>query len=331
MIEQEQFHTWSRVELCEAKVGQDRTWVMLGNWRTEKICLTTLCILWSRNLTEKFIEHEEGTDLLLPRILVKKPLEVEHRKLYIVYAGTETHGHIGSCLGYALLTFHGRATKRRKDEFRERVGTIIARTLAGEARMETCKDRLAERKRVLERRRARIERGAVDVLEEPGNKNWWAGGGSICGRIWRLNHRDIQFSKRGSGAASEEQSDKWRKTERLKHESPNTSASSDPCVALEYLASGETQSRSGSVFVQKSGHIDDHVQISALDAFYGKDERRSRFIGEVLEWYRGKDAGDIKRIEVVENWTCLNVLEKKILRIYSKDSDGGEILENLEK
>ena len=33
-------------------------------------------------------------------------------------------------------------------------------------------------------------------------------------------------------------------------------------------------------------------------------------IGEVLERYRGEDAGDLKGIEVVEKWTCLNVLEK---------------------
>ena len=62
-------------------------------------------------------------------------------------------------------------TKPRKEEFRERVGTIIERTLPGEARMETCKDRVAERKRVKERRRAQVQRGTGDVLMEPGNKN----------------------------------------------------------------------------------------------------------------------------------------------------------------
>ena len=71
----------------------------------------------------------------------------------------------------------------------------------------------------------------------------------------------------------------------------------------------------GSVLVQKSGHVDDDVQISALDAFYEMDGRRSRFIGEVLEWYRGGDAGDLKRSELnelVENLTCLNAFEVKI-------------------
>ena len=36
--------------------------------------------------------------------------------------------------------------------------------------METHEDRIAETERVRERRRARIERGAVDVPEEPGKK-----------------------------------------------------------------------------------------------------------------------------------------------------------------
>ena len=77
---------------------------------------------------------------------------------------------------------------------------------------------------------------------------------------------------------------------------------------------GETPSRLGSVLVQKSGHADDDEQISALDAFYEKDGRRSRYIGEVLERYRGEDVGDLKRRktgELVEKWTRLNVLREE--------------------
>ena len=55
-----------------------------------------------------------------------------------------------------------------------------------------------------------------------------------------------------------------------------------------------------SVFVQKSGHVDDDVQISALDVFNEKDGRRSRYIGEVLERYRGEDSGGLKRSELDE-------------------------------
>ena len=45
------------------------------------------------------------------------------------------------------------------------------------------------------------------------------------------------------------------------------------------------------------------------------DGRKSRYIGEVLEWYRGEDAGDLKRSELnelVEHLTCLDALEEKI-------------------
>ena len=92
--------------------------------------------------------------------------------------------------------------------------------------------------------------------------------------------------------AGEEQPDKLRKTVRFEQEAPSAAASSDPTVALEYPASGETQDRPASVLVQ----IDDDVQISALDAFYEMDERKSRYVGEVLIWYRGEDAGDLKKV-----------------------------------
>ena len=82
--------------------------------------------------------------------------------------------------------------------------------------------------------------------------------------------RDIHVGKRGPEAAGEEQPDKLRKTVRFEQAAPSSSAaaSSDPTVALEYPASGETQDRPGSVLVQTSGHVDDDVQISALDAFH---------------------------------------------------------------
>ena len=49
-----------------------------------------------------------------------------------------------------------------------------------------------------------------------------------------------------------------------------------------------------------------------LDAFCEEGGRRSRYIGEVLERYRGEDAGDLKRIELVETWRCLKILEKEM-------------------
>ena len=112
--------------------------------------------------------------------------------------------------------------------------------------------------------------------------------------------RDIHVGKRGSEAASDEQPDMLRKTVRFEQEAPSAAASSDPTVALENPAIGETQGRPGPVLVQKSGHVHDDLQISALDVFYEMDGRKSRYIGEVLEWYRGEDAGDLKRSELNE-------------------------------
>ena len=132
--------------------------------------------------------------------------------------------------------------------------------------------------------------------------------------------RDIHVGKRGS-EAGEEQPDKLRKTVRFEQEASSAALSSDPTVALEYTACGETQDRSGSVLVQKSGHVDDGVHISALHAFYEMDGRKSRYIGEVLDWYRGEDAGDPKRSELhelVENLTCLNALEGEIWKSNQK-------------
>ena len=77
----------------------------------------------------------------------------------------------------------------------------------------------------------------------------------------------------------------------------------------------------GSYFVQKSGHFDDDVQISALDAFYRMDGRKSRYIREVLDWYRGEDAGDLKRSELnelVENKTCPNCLVGEMMKFNPK-------------
>ena len=124
--------------------------------------------------------------------------------------------------------------------------------------------------------------------------------------------RDIHIGKRVSEATGEEQPDTLRKTVRF---GVHQRLQIQLTVALEYLASGETQDRPGYVLVQTSGHVDDDVQISALDTFYEMDGRMSRYIGEVLEWYRGEDARDLKRSELnelVEKLTCLDAFEEKI-------------------
>ena len=49
------------------------------------------------------------------------------------------------------------------------------------------------------------------------------------------------------------------------------------------------------MLVQNSGHVDDDMRISAFDVFYEMDGRESRYIKEVLDWYRDEDARDPRR------------------------------------
>ena len=69
---------------------------------------------------------------------------------------------------------------------------------------------------------------------------------------------------------------------------------------------------------------DDDVQIYALDPFYDTDGQKSRYIREVLDWYRGEDAGDLKigeLHELFEKMTCLNVLAGEHRKKQSEDRD----------
>ena len=321
----------------------DRTWrrqTLSDAWEStnwEGLCGTPWqTVAPELKLTKKVTAHKEGAGPPLPRIVVERAPEVEPRRFYVLSADTEAHGHTGGCPGCAALASHGKATRPHNNACRERIRTIIERTLPGQARMNAYKDRVAETERVKERKRARVERGAVDVPGVPENRDDEQKAVRQAdvsgGDIREIQHeedrmRDIHVGQRGSEAASEEQPDKLRKTVRFEQEAPSAAASSDPAVALEHLASGETQDRPGSVLVQKSGHVDDDVRISALDAFYEMDGRKSRYIGEVLDWYRGEDAGDLKRSELnelVENLTCLNASEENIWKSNQKVATDGK-------
>ena len=105
-------------------------------------------------------------------------------------------------------------TKPRRYEFRERVGITIEKTLTGEARTDTRKDRIAETERVREKKRTRIEPGAVDVPEGSADKDDEqvavrhadaSGGYIIENQHEEKRMRGIQVRRRGSGATSEEQ------------------------------------------------------------------------------------------------------------------------------
>ena len=89
-------------------------------------------------------------------------------KFYVLPADIEAHGHTGACLGCAALASHGRARKPHNNECRERIRTIIERTLTGfEARMNAYNAYNAGK--VKGKKRARVDRGAGNVIVEPGN------------------------------------------------------------------------------------------------------------------------------------------------------------------
>ena len=92
-------------------------------------------------------------------------------------------------------------------------------------------------------------------------------------------------------------------------------------MCLWNTANGEKQDPLGSVFVQKSGHVDDDVQISALHPSYEMAERKSRYIGEVLDCCRREDSSDFERSELNElvgNLTCPDACEGKVWKSVRK-------------
>ena len=70
-------------------------------------------------------------------------------------ADVEAHGQTGGCLGCAALASHGRSIKPHNDECRERIRTVVERTLTGGATMNAYWDRIVETERMDERKRAR--------------------------------------------------------------------------------------------------------------------------------------------------------------------------------
>ena len=91
-------------------------------------------------------------------------------------------------------------------------------------------------------------------------------------------------------------------------------------MSLEYPESGTKKDPLEPAFVHYSGHVEDDIQISALDVFYQVDGRESRQIKEVSDWFREEDAGDLKSSELNEYMTRRNAFEGKIGKICLRKS-----------
>ena len=165
-------HDRTGAVLCITKTGvvrgRSRTRQTLSdawestNW--EGLCGTPWQMVAPESkLTKKVTADKEGAGPPLPRVAAERAPDVEPRRFYMSSADIEAHGHIGGCPGCAALASHGRATKPHNIECRERIRTIIERTLTRNAWMNADKDRIAETERVKGRTRARVERGAGEV------------------------------------------------------------------------------------------------------------------------------------------------------------------------
>ena len=153
--------------------------------------------------------------------------------------------------------------------------------------MSAYKDRVVETERVKERKRARVERGAV----EPGNEERMVDRHAVASGKEETQHeengmRDVHIGKRGSDTANEEQLDKLRKTVLFEQEAPNTLSS---CVS-EHPAIGEKQDRLDQVmltttykflrWVYFSGWVDDRVGTSKK-CLIGIEMKMPEISGEV--------------------------------------------------
>ena len=184
---------------------------MLGNRRTGNVCLCGTpwqMVAPELKLTKK-VTAVKGEGPPLPRIVVERAPEVELRRFYVLSVDIEAHGHTGGCPGCAALASHGKATKPHNDECRERIRTIIERTLTGKAnecvqRQNRC-DRASQREETsLSRERWR---GVLMVPENRDDeqvavRHADASGGDIRENPARRgqNERHPRWQKRTSGS-----------------------------------------------------------------------------------------------------------------------------------
>ena len=105
---------------------------MLGNRRTGKFCVALRGSWWAPELklTKKVTADQEGTGPPLPRIVVERAPEVEPRRFYVLVCGTlKLTDTLEAAQDAQRLHRLEKATKPHNDECRERIRTIIERTL----------------------------------------------------------------------------------------------------------------------------------------------------------------------------------------------------------
>ena len=148
MIEQEQFlciikngvvrgKSWSRQTLSDA--WKSTTW--------EDFCGTPWQMVAPEVKLAKKVTAHKGAGPPLPRIEVDRAPEVEPRRLYVLSADIEVHGHSG---GFPACASACIAWKKRQSHIMTNAESESERslgTLTGKARMNAYKDSIAETER----------------------------------------------------------------------------------------------------------------------------------------------------------------------------------------
>ena len=141
--------SWTRQTLIVASDATDWDGLCGTPWQ-----MVALELKLSKNVTA----GKEGAGPPLPRIVVERIPQAAPRRSQVLSADVEAHGHTGVSPGCAALASLGRAMKPHNNECRERIRTIIGRTLTGKVRMSAYKDRVAETERLKEHKGARVKK-----------------------------------------------------------------------------------------------------------------------------------------------------------------------------
>ena len=160
--------TGAVLRMTKNGVKRDKCWTRqplndawdAASW--DGLCVTPWqMVALEMKLTKKVAFDKERAGLPLTRIAAERIPEVELRRS----ADIEARGHTGGFPGCATLPSLRRATNPHNKECRERIRTVIERTLTGKARIrmkaykerERERERVAETEKVKERRRAQEE------------------------------------------------------------------------------------------------------------------------------------------------------------------------------
>ena len=308
---------------CETRVGRDKHCVMRGMQRIGTICVV-FHVKWQRlrcGWRRKSQQIEKERDLLVKCCCGKNSRNwTEEIRRNICW-----HWSSRSKWRLILVVLRLHPMEERSNTTMMNAGKESEHLLNERwreetnfdvwARMNAHKDRIAETGRVKEKQRA----GETDASGEDENQH----------EVNKMRKWDT------STQVKEERRQPVRNNRTTwggQHDSSKRPRTHQHLLLLhlcpESLESGDSQVRLEPVLLRWSGHVDDDIQSSALDVLSEIDGRESRYIKEVLEWYRDEDTGDLKKSQVNELLESMTSLDVKICEINENDVMDDKINQN---